>query len=126
VTIAAADGQPGLGREVVASGNAGASGYACYAVGWRVINQQGWTGYFIKTTITPGSGGAFKTSNLQLGSDGETTSSWWPFLLAGRASGCAWLDQLWTSSALGEYHGTFPPPGIKVLYDAPAPIHRTR
>lgn len=125
VTIQAADGSSSLGRNVIASGTVGGTPYTCFAVGWYVINAKQWTGYFIKTLVRAGPDGSFATEPLQLGSPGETTSSWWPFLLGGTPSGCAWLTQLWGQTAIGEYHGAWPPPGLTLLYWAPAPIHRT-
>jgi hypothetical protein len=124
VIIQAADGGSSLGRNVIATGNVGAAPYTCFAVGWYVINAEQWSGYFIKTLVRAGQGGSFATGTLQMGSPGETTSSWWPFLLGGTPSGCAWLAQLWDQTAIGEYHGAWPPPGLTLLYQAPAPIHR--
>lgn len=125
VSITGPDGRASLGRDVVASGDVGARRYACYAVGWYVVTAASWTGYFIKTKVNPRVDGSFTTPVLQMGSPGETGSSWQPFLLGATPSGCAWIRRLWARTPTGEYHGAWPPPGITVLYHAPAAIHRS-
>jgi len=74
-------GTGSLGRDVVAVGQVGRTGYACYAVGWYVVTAAEWTGYFIPVLIRPGANGAFRTPILHMGSPGETGSSWYPFIL---------------------------------------------
>jgi len=110
----------------VAAGTWARVTYFCYAMGWYVQAADGWTGYFIKTWARPGSNGAFQTVVLQMGSPGETTSSWYPYLLGGSPAGCTWMSQLWAQTPTGEYHGVWPPPGSTVLYQAQEPIHRSR
>jgi hypothetical protein len=125
VSIAGPDGRASLGRDVVASGDVGAKRYACYAVGWYVVTAASWTGYFIKAKVNPRVDGSFTTPVLQMGSPGETGSSWQPFLLGATPAGCAWIERLWARTPTGEYHDAWPPPGITVLYHAPAAIHRS-
>ena len=124
VRITTPDGSSTLGRDVVASGVVGSARYSCYAVGWYVVTAGGWTGYFIKTTVHAGSGGFFRTQILQMGSRGKPGPRWYPLLLGGSPAGCAWLNQLWAQVPTGEYHGTWPPPDITVLYRAVTAIHR--
>jgi hypothetical protein len=118
-------GTGSLGRDVVATGSVGRAQAACFAVGWYVVTAAEWTGYFIKTSIRPNTDGAFRTPILQMGSPGETGSSWYPFILSASPAGCSWLRQLWTQTPTGEYHGSWPPPGSTVLYQATRPVHRT-
>lgn len=125
VRITSPDGSSTLGRDVMASGVVGSARDSCRAVGWYVVTAGGWTGYFIKTMVHAGSGGLFRTQILQMGSAGETGSRWYPLLIGGSPGGCAWLNQLWTQVPTGEYHGTWPPPGVTVLYRAVTPVHRT-
>jgi hypothetical protein len=62
-----------------------------------------------------GRGGAFTIPNLQLGSDGETTSEWHPVLLGGDTdAACTLLVD--GRKATGEYTGPWPAPGVSVLY----------
>ena len=110
---------------MIAHGYVGPQNYACRAVGWYVVNAKHWTGYFIKTTVSPAVDGSFRTAVLQMGSTGETTSYWYPFLLGGTPAGCAWLRQLWSQTATGEYHGAWPPPGTTIIYSSSNPVHRT-
>jgi len=125
VSMVAAGGGTSLGRDVIAIGNVGVTGYACYAVGWYVVTASNWTGYFVKTLVTADSHGTFRTQVLQMGSPSETGSAWQPLLLGATPAGCSWLRQLWARTPTGEYHDTWPPSGITVLYQATHPIHRT-
>ncbi len=125
VHITTPQGGTSLGPNVVASGDVGPQTYACRAVGWYVVTAKGWTGYFIKTDVRPAADGSFRTPVLQLGSQAETNSSWFPFLIGASPAGCAWLTQLWAQAPTGEYHGAWPPPDSTVLYSSPAPVYRT-
>jgi len=103
----------------------GSAKYACWVVGWYVQNTAGWTAYYIKAPVSPQADGSFRTDVMQMGSPGETGSSWFPFLLGASPSGCAWFHQLWTRTPTGEYRGNWPPPGSTVLYSSASATHRT-
>lgn len=125
VRITSPDGATDMGHDVVATGTVGTKTFACFAVGWYVQTTEGWTAYYVKTAVSPDAHGSFRTPVLQMGSPGETGSSWFPFLLGATPSGCAWLHQLWERTPTGEYHGDWPPPGSTVLYSSATAIHRT-
>jgi len=124
VGIVPAYGAATLGQDVQAIGHVRGVSYSCVAVGWHVVTSGQWTADYIKTLISPGPGGSFTSPVLQLGSPGETGSTWNAFILGATASGCAWLQQLWAQTPTGEYRGSWPPTGITVLSQG-GPIHRT-
>ncbi len=124
VRITTPDGTTALGRDIIAAGTVGAAKSACYAVGWYVQTAADWTAYFLATAAHPGADGSFRTPVLQLGSPGETGSSWFPFLIGATPAGCAWLEQLWAQTPTGEYHGAWPPPNSTILYSSRTAIHR--
>ena len=125
VQVRPATGTGPLGRDVVAAGSVGNADYYCYAVGWYVVNQKQWAAHYIKTLVTGSADGTFQTGELQMGADGERTSSWYPFVLGGTPQGCAWLTRLWEQTSTGEYRQAWPPFGLTVLYQDTTPVHRT-
>jgi hypothetical protein len=96
---------------------------SCYWAGWHTHAADGWTGRFIKGQLSLARDGSFKLTGLQMGSDGETTSEWRPFILGANPNGCALLRRNLEETTIGSYRGPWPPPGAKVLHQA-GPIHR--
>jgi hypothetical protein len=129
VTVTNPDCSTDLGQSVKVSGYVGRRRFSCYAVGWYVQNTDDWTAHYIRQLVHPSAAGTFTTRNpLEMGSPGETGSSWWPFLLGGSPAGCAWLHQFWQDRHTGEYRDeNFPPPGsgLTLLYYAPRAIYRS-
>jgi hypothetical protein len=125
VRITTRGGSAELGRDVVAAGSVGSKRFACYAVGWYVETTEDWSAYYLKQTVSPEAGGSFRTGVMEMGSPGETGSSWFPFLLGGTPAGCAWLRQLLVQTPTGEYRGAWPTAGLTPLYSAQSPIHRS-
>ena len=96
---------------------------SCYWAGWHTQTADGWTGRFIKGQLTPARDGSFKLTDLQMGTEGETTSEWRPFILDANPDGCALLRRNLEKTQIGSYRGPWPPPGTKVLYQG-GPIRR--
>ena len=123
VRITTPEGTTALGRDIIAAGTVGAAKLACYSVGWYVQTASDWTAYFLATAAHPGADGSFRTPVLQLGSPGETGSSWFPFLIGATPPDApGWSNCGQTPT--GEYQGAWPPPDSTILYSSPTAIHR--
>jgi len=115
VALRSAAGGP-LGRDVVAYGRVEhVDRYACVWAGWKVVTARDWRASYIKARV-PVSGGSFTTETLQLGSDGETSSVWNAFIIAGDPAGCAAIATILAASSDGVYQKATWPPGVDQLY----------